>query len=150
MILAFRPWSTSCRNYKEYLYLYLILIWQRRVDIIDQVELWSPRQVHIYPLCGIFHFPWHSVSSERHWQSGVKAIAKVSKRPQWNSNLRPLDCQSRALTTEPSRPSISMTAVGMTVPARVGIPLPVASKIYFPFLPILWSTKTWVLYTRLF
>ena len=27
-----------------------------------------------------------SVSSERHWQSWVKEIAKVSKRPQWDSN----------------------------------------------------------------
>ena len=49
---------------------------------------------------GIFYFPWHrhhmdrrnrrlnSVSSERHWQSGVNGIAKVQKRscPQWNSN----------------------------------------------------------------
>ena len=34
-------------------------------------------RLHIYPLCGIFYFPWHrhqieptalSVSSERHWQ----------------------------------------------------------------------------------
>ena len=44
-----------------------------------------------------------SVSSERHWQSRVKEIAKVSKRPQWDSNPRPLDCQSRALTSEPQR-----------------------------------------------
>ena len=42
-----------------------------------------------------------SVSSERHWQSRVEEIAKVSKRPQQDSNLRPLDCQSHALTTEP-------------------------------------------------
>ena len=28
-----------------------------------------------------------SVSSEKHWQSGVKEIAKVSERPQWDSNL---------------------------------------------------------------
>ena len=28
-----------------------------------------------------------SVSSERPWQSGVKEIAKVSKRLQWDSNL---------------------------------------------------------------
>ena len=27
-----------------------------------------------------------SVSSERHWQSGVNEMAKVSKRPQWDSN----------------------------------------------------------------
>ena len=28
-----------------------------------------------------------SVSSEKHWQSGVKENAKVSERPQWDSNL---------------------------------------------------------------
>ena len=44
-----------------------------------------------------------SVSSERHWQSRVKEIAKVSKWPQQDSNPRPLDCQSHALTTEPPR-----------------------------------------------
>ena len=72
---------------------------------------------------GIFYFPWHrhqiegtphrtkkwptafSVSSERHWQSGVKEIAKVSKRPQRDSNPRPLGCQSHALTTEPPLPT---------------------------------------------
>ena len=31
---------------------------------------------------------------------GVKEIAKVSKRPQWDSKPRPLDRQSRALTTD--------------------------------------------------
>ena len=45
-----------------------------------------------------------SVSSERHWQSGVKEIAKVLKRPQLDSNPRQRDCQSHALTTEPPRP----------------------------------------------
>ena len=39
-----------------------------------------------------------SISSERHWQSGVKDIAKVCERPQWDSNPQPLDCQSHALT----------------------------------------------------
>ena len=67
---------------------------------------------------GIFYFPWHrhqiegtngfSVSSEIHWQSGVKEIAKVSKRPQQDSNPRPLDSQSHALTTEPSRPTLCL------------------------------------------
>ena len=38
-----------------------------------------------------------SLSSERHWQSGVKEIAKVSKR-QWDSNPRPLDRQSHGVT----------------------------------------------------
>ena len=46
-----------------------------------------------------------SVSSERHWQSGVKEIAKVSKRSQWDSIARPLDCQSHALSTEPPPPA---------------------------------------------
>ena len=46
-----------------------------------------------------------SGSSERHWQSGVNEIAKVSKRPQQDSNQRPLDCQSHALTTEPPCPT---------------------------------------------
>ena len=43
------------------------------------------------------------VSSERHWQSGVK---KIDKRSQWDSNLRPLDRQSRALTTEAPCPKV--------------------------------------------
>ena len=57
--------------------------------------------LHIYPLCDIFYFraidnkyycTWQegtngfSVSSERHWQSGVKEIANVSKRTQCYSN----------------------------------------------------------------
>ena len=26
----------------------------------EEARMWSPRQVtHVYPLCGIFHFPWH-------------------------------------------------------------------------------------------
>ena len=45
------------------------------------------------------------VGYERHWQSGVKEIAKVSKRSQWDSIARPLDCQSHALSTEPPRPT---------------------------------------------
>ena len=34
---------------------------QRLVEIIHQVELWSPRQVTGYTFtpCEIFHFPWH-------------------------------------------------------------------------------------------
>ena len=70
-------------------------------------------RLQIHPLCGIFYFPLHqiegptafSVSSEIHWQSGLKEIAKVSKRPQQDSNPRPFDCQSHALTTEPPRPT---------------------------------------------
>ena len=52
----------------------------------------------------------YSVSSERHWQSGIKEIAKVSKRPYWYSNPRALDCQSRALTVEPPRKTICQIA----------------------------------------
>ena len=46
---------------RRYLYLYLYTIFdQRRLDIIDQVEHGrSPQQVTVYPLCGIFYFPWH-------------------------------------------------------------------------------------------
>ena len=76
---------------------------QHHVDIFDQVEYIVHNTLHIYTLCGIFNFPWHRhpiegptafiVSSERHWQSPVKEIGKVSKRRQWDSNPRPLDCQ---------------------------------------------------------
>ena len=45
--------------------------------------------------------PAFNVSSERHWQSGVKEIAKVSKRPQCDSNPLPLDRQPQDITTEP-------------------------------------------------
>ena len=68
-------------------------------------------RLHIYPLCGIFYFPWHRHQIERHWQSGVKEIAKVSKRSQWDSIARPLDCQSHALSTGPPRPKISRPTV---------------------------------------
>ena len=47
-----------------------------------------------------------SVSSDRHWQSGVKEIAKVYKRRKWDSKLRPIDCQSLTLTTEPPHPTL--------------------------------------------
>ena len=56
-------------------YLYTLFD-QHRVDIFDQVELWSPGQVTDLSLCRIFYFSWHrhqiegthfSVSSERHW-----------------------------------------------------------------------------------
>ena len=40
------------------IYLYIIFD-QRRVDIIDQVEYGVHDRLHIYPLCGIFYFPWH-------------------------------------------------------------------------------------------
>ena len=40
--------------------------------------------------------------AERQRQSGVKEIAKVSKRPQWDSNPWPLDRHSGAVTAEPS------------------------------------------------
>ena len=46
-----------------------------------------------------------SVSSERHWQSGIKEISKVSKRPQGDSHPWALDCKSRALTVVPPRPT---------------------------------------------
>ena len=39
-------------------YLY-ILFDQRRVDVIDQVEYGVHGRSHIYPMCGIVHFPWH-------------------------------------------------------------------------------------------
>ena len=61
-----------------------------------------------------------SVSSERHWQSGVKEFAKVSKRPQQDSNPRPLDCQSHALTTEPPRPTF--TSVKITTDRSMSAP----------------------------
>ena len=92
---------------------------QRLVYIIDQVEYGVHGRLHIYPLCGIIDVPWHRhqvegingfcVSSERHWLSGVKEFAKGSKRPQSDSNQRPLDCQSRALTAEPRRPEEPIT-----------------------------------------
>ena len=43
---------------QDYLYLYALFD-QRRVDIIDQVEYGVHNRLHIYPLCGIFYFPWH-------------------------------------------------------------------------------------------
>ena len=49
------------------------------------------------------------VSSERHRQCGVKEIAKVAKWCHWDSNTRPLDRQSHALTTEPPRPTVFHT-----------------------------------------
>ena len=73
------------------LYLYTIFD-QRRVDIIGQVEC---NMYGVHDRLHTSHLPpvWDlllplastptafSVSSERHWQSGVKEIAKVSKRP---------------------------------------------------------------------
>ena len=80
---------------------------QHCVDIIDQVEYEGHNRLLIYPLCGIFYLPWHRhqiewkngfrVSSERHWQSGVKEIAKVSKRPEWGIRIRDHSIVSRAL-----------------------------------------------------
>ena len=82
---------------------------QRREDIIDQIELWSPQQVTHLPLCvGSFTSPGiytrykcptaFSVSSERHWhwESGVKEIAKF---PNGLSGIRTRDHSivSRAL-----------------------------------------------------
>ena len=32
---------------------------QCRVNIFDQVECGVHDRQHIYPLCGIFYFPWH-------------------------------------------------------------------------------------------
>ena len=60
-------------------------------------------------MCGIVYFPSKgptafSVSSERHWQSGVNGIAKVLRRLYQDSNQGPLGRQSCALTTEPLRP----------------------------------------------
>ena len=42
----------------------------------------------------------------------LNGIAKVSKRPQQDSNPRPLDCQSHALITEPPRPTICIVRAG--------------------------------------
>ena len=97
------------------LYLYLIF-YHRRVDIIDQVQvqLWTPGYTFT-PFVRYFTLEQliiahckngptaFSVSSETHWQSGVKEIAKVSKWPQWDSNPLPHACQSRALTAKPPR-----------------------------------------------
>ena len=50
------------------------------------------------------------VSSKRHCNGiGVKEIAKVSKRHQWDWNARPLDRpgKSHALTPEPDRPKLT-------------------------------------------
>ena len=61
---------------------------------------------HIYPLCGVIRFPRHnhhiegtvafSVSSERHWQSGVNGNAEVPKWLYHDSNHGPLGRQSCA------------------------------------------------------
>ena len=90
------------------LYLYTIF-YQCHVDIIDQAEYGVHDRLHIYPCVGYFTSPGidtiqkgptaFSVPSKRHWQSGVKGIPKVYKRPQWFSNPRPLDHQSRAVIT---------------------------------------------------
>ena len=53
-------------------------------------------RLHIYPRVGYFTFP------------GI-GIAKVSKRPHWDSNLRPLDRQSRDLTIELPKLSVNET-----------------------------------------
>ena len=42
----------------NFIYIYTIFD-QCRVDIIDQVEYGVHDWLHIYPLCGIFYFPWH-------------------------------------------------------------------------------------------
>ena len=50
-------------------------------------------------------YRWTTVSSERHWQSGVNGIAKVPKRkvlPKWDSNHRP---SGRRSTTCVNRPA---------------------------------------------
>ena len=92
--------------------------YQRRVDIIDQIELRSPRPGYKFtPFVRCFTSEQliiahgkkgptaFSVASEKHWQSGVKEIAKVSERLQRDSNLWALDCQSRTLAYEPPRPT---------------------------------------------
>ena len=71
---------------------------------------------------GIFYFPWHrhqvegtdgySVSSERHCQSRVNAIAKVPERsfPQWDSNSAGTvrsPVQANALTHSGTAPAIA-------------------------------------------
>ena len=47
-------------NYRSgvHIYLYIILD-QRRLDIIDQVECGLHNRLHIYPLGVILYFPWH-------------------------------------------------------------------------------------------
>ncbi len=47
-----------CLQSFYYLYFYTICD-QHRLDIIDQVEYGVHDRLHIYPLCGIFYFPWH-------------------------------------------------------------------------------------------
>ena len=49
-----------------------------------------------------------SVSSERHWQSGVNGIAKVRKQLYHDSNPGPLGRQSFGLTTESPHPIIRL------------------------------------------
>ena len=54
-------------------------------------------------LLGVFCFPWHrhqiptafTVSSERHWQSGLNGIAKVPKRKVFRSGTRIIDVAGR-------------------------------------------------------
>ena len=62
---------------------------QRVVLLYCRLECRVHDALHIYPLCGIFFFPWHrhhieetySVSSEIvHMQCGVNELAKVSKQ----------------------------------------------------------------------
>ena len=48
--------ATHFADHLVILYLYIIVD-QRRVDIIDQVEYGVHDRLHIHPLCGIFYFP---------------------------------------------------------------------------------------------
>ena len=57
-VCIFRGSKGNDHETKSYLYLYTLFD-QCRVDIIDQVEYGVHDRLHIYPLCGIFYFPWH-------------------------------------------------------------------------------------------
>ena len=64
------------------LYLYFMFD-QRRLDIIDQVEYGVHDRLHIYPLCGIFFFPWHRhqiEGTDGFWCLFQKTLAKWGKR----------------------------------------------------------------------
>ena len=97
------------------LYLYTIFD-QRRVEIIDEVEYGVHDRLYIYPLCGIFYFPWHIHHTEG--TNGFWCLFRMTLVKGDKGNCESFQAasvgfapvttnrQSCAITTQPPRPSL--------------------------------------------
>ena len=139
--LGNKPWAPAfqgaCPVVKEECHLLLPILWALLcfkyctqglfLELSSSKSRWVHDRLHVYPVCGIFYFPWHRYqiegtdafwcSFEQHGEGGVDGITKVLARCRHDSNPGPFGRHSYSLTTAYSNVVTWLWSEGLIVSA---------------------------------